>query len=251
MLYRAKELNNFELIATDGEIGKAREFYFDDRYWTIRYLVAETGNWLTGRQTLISPYALVDVHAEQEKIHTRLTKKQIEEGPSLETDKPVSRQFEETYHMYFGWPGYWYGPYVWGPYYYPWYQPRKQPEAGGERWDPNLRSSREVAGYHIHAKDGEIGHIEDFIIDDETWTIRYLVVDTRNWWPGKEILISPEWIEKVSWSEQQVFTNLNRETIKQAPEYDSKTVITRDYERRVHSYYNREGYWVREPLKTA
>jgi sporulation protein YlmC with PRC-barrel domain len=100
-----------------------------------------------------------------------------------------------------------------------------------------------VSGYQIQALDGEIGHVEDFVIDDETWGIRYLIVDTRNWWPGKKVLVSPQWIERVSWDQSKVFANLLRETIKQAPEYDGSRPITRDYETRLHQHHHREGYW--------
>jgi hypothetical protein len=112
-------------------------------------------------------------------------------------------------------------------------------------WDPNLRSTHEVSGYNIQAVDGEIGHIEDFIIDDETWAIRYLIIDTRNWGPGNNILLSPQWIESVSWSELKVFVNLTRETIKHSPEYTEES-LTRDYETGLHRHYNRQGYWVDE-----
>jgi len=113
-------------------------------------------------------------------------------------------------------------------------------------WDPNLRSTDAVSGHHIEASDGNIGHVEDFIIDDETWAIRYLIIDTQNWWPGKKVLISTQWIERVSWSEYKVFINLNREVIKQSPEYTEETLLTRDFEAKLHRHYTIEGYWVRE-----
>jgi hypothetical protein len=113
-------------------------------------------------------------------------------------------------------------------------------------WDTHLRSTREVTSYHLHALDGEIGHVDDFIIDDDTWAIRYLVVATKNWWPGKKVLISPRWIESVSWDDRKVVIGLSRETIKAAPEYTDESLLTRDYETGLHRYYDREGYWVDE-----
>jgi len=165
-----------------------KDFYFDDRHWAVRYLVADTGNWLAGKQVLISPYALVAVVKDEEHISVDLTKKQIEKSPSLDTDKPVSRQFEEDYYGYYGWPSYWGGPDRWGSYPYIEREREKWKEVrqGQKMWDPHLRSTRHVSGYHIQALDGEVGHVEDFIIDDETWSIRYLIVGTRNWWPGKK-----------------------------------------------------------------
>jgi uncharacterized protein YrrD len=248
MLNKTKTLEGYKLDSLDGEIGKVKEFYFDDHYWAIRYLIADTGNWLTGRQVLISPYALVTVRKEEQHIAIDLTQKQIEDSPSLSTDKPVSRQFEETYYGYYGWPMYWGGSYMWGTYPYIMRDREKWSKSGqGKKvWDSHLRSSHEVSGYHIQAADGEIGHVEDFIIDDETWAIRYLIIDTRNWWPGKKILISPQWIERVSWSESKVFVNLSTETIKLSPEYTEESLITRDYETRLHQHYNRPGYWADE-----
>ena len=169
----------------------------------------------------------------------------------MESDKPVSRQFEESYYGYYGMPMYWAGGYTWGAYPYPirdrerWSEEKRNEEKRSEKaWDPNLRSTDAVGGYEIQALDGEIGHVEDFIIDDETWAIRYLVVATRNWWPGKKVLISPQWIERVSWSESKAFVNLSREAIKHSPEYTPESLITRDYETGLFRHYQLEGYWI-------
>jgi sporulation protein YlmC with PRC-barrel domain len=248
MLNKAKILEGYKLESLDGEIGKVKDFYFDDYYWTIRYLVADTRNWLTGRQVLISPHALVDANKGAQSISIHLTKKKIEDSPSLDTDKPVSQQFETVYHGYYGWPMYSEGPFMWGSYPYivrdhgPW----RDSARGEKTWDPHLRSTHEVSGYHIQTADGEIGHVEDFIVDDETWAIRYLIIDTRNWWPGKKVLISPHWIERIDWIQSKVYVNLPSETIKQSPEYSEEASLTRDYETRLHQYYHRQGYWVNE-----
>jgi hypothetical protein len=251
LLIKAKTLKGYQLESLDGKIGKVEEFYFDDHHWAIRYLVADTGHWLPGRQVLISPYALGHVKEENKLITVSLTKKQIENSPSLNSDQPVSQQFETDYYGYYGWPMYWGGPYMWG--YYPYM------ERNPEKWqnfhkedevlDHHLRSSQQVSDYHIQATDGEIGHIVDFIIDDESWAIRYLIIDTRNWWPGKKVLLSPKWIERISWSESKVFVNLERETIMKSPEYKEDSQITRDYETGLHRHYNRKGYWVEEPAE--
>ena len=247
MLNKAKTIKGYKLHSLDGDIGKVKEFYFDDHHWTIRYLVADTGNWLIDRLVLISPYALLAVSKEAHHITIDLTKQQIEDSPSVDSDKPVSRQFEEAYYGYYEWPMYWDGPYMWGSYPYivrdreKWSEFTQREKAS---WDPHLRSTQDVSGHHIQASDGEIGHVEDFIIDDETWAIRYLVIDTQNWWPGKKVLISPLWIERVSWDELKVFVNLPREIIKQSPEYTDESLLTRDYETGLHRHYNRQGYWV-------
>ena len=250
MLYKIKTLKGYKLDSRDGEIGKVKELYFDDRYWTIRYLVVDTGNWLTGRQVLISPYALTGVDKNEQCITINLTKKQIEDSPSLESDKPVSKQFEQNYYMYYGLPLYWEGPYMWGTYPNILRESKKLREhkKGEKSWDPNLRSTIQVSGYNIHAADGEIGHVEDFIVDDETWAIRYLIIDTKNWWPGNKVLISPEWVERVSWDEYKVFVNLTSEKIKQSPEYIEGSLLSRNYETALHKHYNHPGYWEEGPV---
>lgn len=246
MLIKAKTLKGYTLDSYDGEIGKVIEFYFDDQHWTIRYLVAYTGKWLMDRQVLISPHALVDVSEEEQHITVNLTQKQIEDSPALDSDKPVSRQFEEDYYGYYEWPMYWAGPYMWGAYPYIVRDGDRLKESTPDEktWDPHLRSTQEVSGYHIQAADGEIGHVEDFVIDDQTWAIRYLIINTGNWWPGKKVLVSPQWIKRVSWSESKVFVNLPCEIIKQSPEYTEDSLITRDYEAELHRHYNCQGYWV-------
>ena len=249
MLFKSKILNGYKLKGSDGEVGKVKEFYFDDKHWAIRYLVADTGNWLTGRQVLISPYALGEVKEIEQHIVVDLTKKQIEDSPSLDSAKPVSRQFEEAYYGYYGYPMYWVGPYMWGGYPEIVREPKKWKESSQVKkgWDPHLRSTKSVSGYHIHAADGDIGHVDDFMIDDESWAIRYLIISTINWWPGKKVLISPQWIERVSWVDSKVFVNLSRENIKRSPEYNEECVLTRDYEVGLHRHYNRQVYWVDEP----
>jgi hypothetical protein len=248
MLIKAKTLGGYTLDSLDGDIGKVKEFYFDDRHWTIRYLVADTGNWLMGRKVLISPYALNSVIMSKKHLSVDLTQRQIENSPSLDSHKPVSQQFEVDYYAYYSWPAYWTGSSVWGELPYIERDRNKwgQFTQGGKAWDRHLRSTHEVTGYHLQALDGEIGHIEDFVLDDETWTIRYLIVGTKNWWPGKHVLVSPQWIERVSWSESKVFINLSRQTIKESPEYTEESLLTREYEIGLHHHYNRKGYWIDE-----
>lgn len=255
MLSKAKTLKNYKLNSLDGEIGKVREFYFDDQHWTIRYLVADTGNWLTGRQVLISPNSLGSISNEEGYITINLTKDQIEKSPSLDSDKPVSRQFQEKFYGHFNLPRYWGGAQLGGfgtqiegafvPYHLIENDKKKLIEStlSENEWDPNLRSTQHVSGYDIQAIDGKIGHVYDFILDDETWEIRYLIIDTQNWLPGKKILVSPQWIERVSWDESKVFVNLLREDIKLSPEYTEEALINRDYETKLYQHYNRKGYW--------
>ena len=248
MQYIEKDLKGYALGATDGDIGKLDDFYFDDESWTIRYLVAETGNWLLNRKVLISPFALGKVDSSRERLNVTLTKKQVKESPSIDTDKPVSRQHEASYHDYYRYPYYWGGPYLWGPMTYPQLSgaaQRRFEEERAEREKANdfhLRSANKVTGYHIEATDGDIGHVEDFIIDGETWEIRYMVVDTQNCWAGKKVVVAPQWIGRVSWNDSKVYVDLSRDTIKNGPEYHPDA-LNRKYEETLYDYYKRPKYW--------
>ncbi len=250
MLRKTKELRGCKLGARDGEIGHIKDFYFDDQTWTVRYLVADTGNWLPHRKVLIAPFAVTGIHSTPHKVlGVSLTRKQIEESPSIEAHKPVSRQFETQYYQYYGWPYYWPGPLLWGPVAFPGPAlPTELPPPGPasvptQDQDSHLRSVTEIIGYRLQALDHDFGHVEQFIFDDQNWAIRYLVADTRNWWPGKSVLLSPQWISWVSWSELRVYVDLDRETIRRAPEYDPAAPPTREYEEKLFEHYSREPYW--------
>jgi uncharacterized protein YrrD len=253
MLKAVDELKGFTIGATDGEIGKIIDLYFDDEKWTVRYLVVDTGGWLTGRQVLISPLSVTKVEWHANRINLGLTKGQVENSPAIEADKPVSRQHEMDYFTYYNYPHYWAGPYIWGPASLPGQvfatrpmdnQAREIAEMKQSSEDVHLRSIREVTGYYIEAKDGDIGHVEKFIIDDESWTIRYIVVDTRNWLPGKKVLVAPEWISSVSWSDSRVYVDLSRDAVENCPQYDPYQPIERDYEDRMYRHYQRPHHWV-------
>ena len=250
---KINDLIGYRLAARDGEVGHLKDFYFDDQSWTVRYLIADTGNWLARRKVLISPFAVIGFQSEPHKsIAVKMTKKQIEDSPPIEAHKPVSRQYEEKFSQYYGWPYYWPGPLLWGPIPHPGLyipeappaQPPREPVSSSE--DSHLRSVCEVIGHEIQALNDHFGHVENFILDDLFWTIRYMVVDTRNWWPGKKVLLSPEWISWVSWPEARVYIDLDRDTVKRAPEYKPDREITRDYEQKLFDYYNREPYWNRK-----
>ncbi len=252
-------LKGLTIRATDGDLGTVDEFYFDDETWAIRYLTVETGGWLGGRQVLISPFSVGRTDWEDKRLDVKLTKKQVENSPNIDTHQPVSRQHEANYLGYYGYPYYWDGPYLWGPEYYPMglAAPLATPEdllaerIQKESADSHLRSTAAVTGYSIEAADGEIGHVEGFVIDDEAWAIRYMEVATRNWWPGKKVLVSPAWIESVSWAASRVHVALTRETIKNAPEYVESIPLTREYEDRLYSHYGRPPYWLPDAARKA
>ncbi len=257
MLTNASHVKGLVIRATDGEIGTVDEFYFDDENWAVRYFTVDTGGRLGGRRVLISPYSVVHIDREAKRLDVALTKKQVENSPNVDTHKPVSRQHEAEFSGYYGYPYYWEGPFMWGPMLYPSYpvasvvptvaslQARTE-RTRKESTDSHLRSAEAVIGYHMEATDGEIGHLDGFIVDDEAWAIRYAEVATRNWWPGKKVLVSPEWIEKVSWSDSKVYVGLKREAIKDAPEYTEFMTISREYENRLYFHYGRPPYWLPE-----
>ena len=210
-----KHLKDFVIRATDGELGTVDQLYFDDESWAIRYLMVETGGWLGGRRV---------------------------------------RQHEAEYLGYYGYPYYWGGPYLWGPAFYPAglaSSTSTSTQAMADRvrresTDSHLRSTEAVTGYNIEAADGEIGHVDGFVVDDEAWAIRYMEVATRNWWPGKKVLVSPAWIERVSWTESKVYVGLSRETIRTGPEYIESRPVTREFENLLYSHYGRPPYWLHD-----
>src|ERR1039457_4137580 len=198
MLTNATHLKGLVIRATDGELGTVDQLYFDDETWAIRYLAVETGGWLGGRPVLISPFSVVHADLLDKRLDVALTKKQVENSPDINTHLPISRQHEAAYLGYYGYPYYWGGPYMWGPAFYPvgLVSPvtasaeAMAEKIGRETTDSHLRSTEAVAGYSIEASDGEIGHVDGFVVDDEAWAIRYIEVATRNWWPGKKVLVS-------------------------------------------------------------
>ena len=255
MLRNAKDLHGLTIRATDGEIGKVDRFYFEDETWAIRYLIVDTGGWLAGRQVLISPISVVDVPDwEAKRLDVALTKEQVENSPDINTHQPVSRQHEIEYFGYYGYPFYWGGSALLGAAPNPAglaipIPPSMEAIADGMAngsTDSHLRSSEEVTNYYLEAIDGEIGNVDGFIVDDEAWAIRYIVVATGSWWSGKKVLVSPAWAERVSWETSKIYVSLTREAIKQAPEYIESKMITREYERQLHSYYGWPPYWPHE-----
>lgn len=253
MLRNTKGIEGYKLAASDGVFGKVKDFLFDDEHWTIRYMVADTGGWLPGQKVLVSPVSLGEADWDSHTLQVRLTKDEIGQAPNLDEKAPVSRKYEKRWFDTYQWPYYWGGAGVWSGGIFPSYlymQQNSQTDDKSETEMPDpeedsqsLRSVNEVKGYHIQAIDGDIGHVEDFIVDDQTWTIRYAVVDTRNWLPGKKVLVAPRWINSVAWADQAVSVDLSRDLVKNSPPYDPKTPVNRDYEEQLYDYYGRPVYW--------
>jgi hypothetical protein len=263
MLRSMKDLENYAISATDGPIGQVKDFYFDDDAWAVRYFVVNAGTWLSSRLVLVSPISVQHPNWSERTLDVSITKEQVKNGPDIDTAKPVSRQNEEQYLTHYGYPYYWGGLGMWGdglyPYtMYPGYagfgtdgEVREREVAAylqAERArhrnaDPHLRSCNAVVGYHLHATDGDIGHVADFLVDDETWAIRYLIVDTSNWWLGHKVLVAPQWITGVHWNDRTVSVDLSREAVKAAPHYEPTVPWTRNQDESLYRHYRRTGFW--------
>jgi hypothetical protein len=252
MIRNVTDLRGYAIRATDGVIGKVDDFYFDDEDWGIRYLIVDTGKWLSGRKVLISPDALGSPDWMIQELPVSLTKAQVSHSPDIDTRKPVSRQHEAKYSRFYEYP-FWGGAGFWGMGAYPGSltaadrikeelraataHPPRTPD------DCHLRSSNVILGYRVHATDGDIGHVDDLLVDDQTWAIRYLIVNTGHWWSDRRVLVAPQWIEDVSWSRATVSVDLTRHAVKGAPPYDSEAQLDRQREQALHDHYERPGHW--------
>lgn len=257
MLRAFNDLKSLNLGARDGEIGTIKDAYFDDRHWTLRYLVVTTGGWMSGRSVLILPQALRAVSWDKQRLDVDLTREQISNAPGIEFDKPVSRQHETAYFDYHGYPYYWAGP--------AWSglgtlgganiaaaaiaeRERRESRSEKEQGDPHLRSADEVYRYAINAADGEIGAVKDFLFDESTWALRYFVVDTRKWLPGRKVLISTDWIEQVNWSSETVDVAMSREEVRASPEYDPSE-LSPDKEESLYRHYKRTPHTTQAQIR--
>ena len=233
MLQSIKQLYGNKLGATDGEIGHVNDFYFDDKSWAVRYVVADTGKWLPGRQVLISPRAFGGVHQAGKVLSVNLSRKQIEGSPAIESHKPVSRQYEEEYHRYYGWPFYWEGNGLWGRGEFPILSappktmPHPEPASANQKPEPadaHLRSAQAVNGYSIRASDGIIGYVRDFMMDSKNWEICQLVIKTGHRFTGKEVQIPAGKVERISYEDSTVFVNLTMDAIERSSAYSMAPV---------------------------
>lgn len=245
MLKSGLALQGSNIEAVDGPIGEIKDLLFDDANWTVRYVVVDTGAWLPGRKVLLPPATLKEPDWVARKVPATLTRDQVRNSPDIDTDQPVSGRQAMALQGYFGLP-------------YPYWTPRdtfgvpppvtvtamtdRREKTEG---DPHLRSMTEVKNYYIEAVDGDLGHVEDFIVDYADWVVRYLVVDTKNWWPGKKVLLPPQWVDEVNWDDVKVRVELERELIRRGPTYNPQEPIDRDLEEKIYGYYGRRRYWER------
>jgi len=249
MLLAASALTGYDIEATDGTIGTVSDFLFDDKNWILQWLVVDNSTWLAERRLLLHPSSIVTKAYDRHALGVALTKTQIEGSPDIRHDQPVSRQTEMSLYDYYGasplWEGGYFGngaiasplssPPIYGQT--PLGSPDDEDPNHGAR-DPHLRSVAEVTGYHVHATDGPIGHVENFIIGDEHWDIRYIIIDTRNFWPGKHVLIAPHAATEVDWHRHEIRLNLSREAVRTSPEWNPDDLIDAAFEQSLHTHYN-------------
>jgi len=265
MLNAVTSLKSFEINAKDGNLGTVSDFLFDDSTWKVRWMVVDTGKWLSGRKVLVHPSVVISAEYGERELKVALTKAQVEDSPDILSDRPVSQQAQNDLYGYYGWDPLWGGGMFGGrmdggsmygggmgaiasplsppPYFGT--AAVREAERGGtglDDGDPHLRSTAEVIGYHVHATDGDIGHIQDFLIDSASWGFRYLIVDTSNWWVGQHVLISPYAVKGVDWSDRHVRLDMAKERVKSSPSWNSTQAVNGEYERRLHAHYDWPGY---------
>lgn len=241
MLRSAQSIMGYHIECLDGRLGVVSDLYFEANHWAIRYLVVNPRPLLPGRKVLIPPAAASQPDWSTKSIPLNYTREQVENSPDIDADKPVSRQEEANLHHYFQWVPYW-GPAATGaqPLAAPVERADMEERAQAEQpGDPTLRSFAEVCGYTITAQDGEIGHVEDMIFEDEDWLFQLFVVDTRNWLPGKRVVLDTEWIWRVDHSEHAVHIDLQQEAVRSAPEYDPAQAVNEEYQQQLYDYYGR------------
>ena len=246
MILSIKELTSYTIEAKDGSVGQVESFLFDDQRWVLRYLVVDTKIWLPGRKVLIPTSNLEKPDAPTKAFPVDLTKEQVKNSPDIDTAKPVHRQHEIELYQHYNWFPYWNAPLepMVTPYGFTDPELTTKTEETDKDSDPHLRNFEEVKGYKIHAKDGHIGHIDDLLVDTEDWKIRYIVIDTKNWMPGKKVILPPYWIKEINWSESKVVVDVSKDTVENSPEFDSRKPITRDYETILHEHYGWPVYWL-------
>jgi len=252
MLRLANELKGFKLAATDDELGRVKDFLIDEEHWTVRYMVADTGRWIPHRKVLISPISLEQPDWDGKLFPVKLSKEEVKNQPELDTDAPVSRKYEKAWHEKYGYP-YYYGAgtsMAWGYGIVPasMFEERRTDVELGEPGEPSddrhLRSVAELRGYHVVSGGStELGTVSDMVVDDETWAIRYLVVDTRKAIGGVDALLAPAWCGEIDWAGKTIPCDLPPEKVKTAPGFTPEVPINRNYEQQLHDFYGKDSYW--------
>lgn len=261
MLFAITGLLGCPVRTEDGDAGTVKDYLFDDRNWRIRWMVVDTGAWLPGRKILIHPSAIEPLvippstgglgmgpGVDRPVVSVALTQNEIKASPDASEDEPVTQQMEDRLYDHYSRDPIW-GATIFGtnaispPISAPPLvaDPRRHgkietgPHPGDG--DSHLRSAASVKGYHVEATNGEIGHVENFLIDDADWSVRYLLIATRNWWPGKHVQLAPNTVEAFDWMRKHIALNVTREQVQSSPEWDpaAMTMILGDGAQRRHN----------------
>jgi hypothetical protein len=272
MLRSMTDLEHYAIQATDGPIGRVRDLFFDDQTWVVRFLVVATDNWPSRRRALISPISIGTPNWTDKLLPISITKEQVRNSPEIDTEKPVSRQHEMQQLDYYGLPYYWGGagigcdgmyPHTLHPNYHGMVSAPVALQAESVRTvararpaqhnidDPHLRDCKVVINYRVQATDGDIGHVDGMLVDEATWTIRYLVVNTGTWWLGHQVLVATEWIEDISWQDATLSVDFTRQAVKDAPPYNPAALPDRAHEIGIYEHFHRSGYWSAEERQEA
>ncbi len=233
MLRVLNSIEQYTVSASDGDVGSVADFFLDDERWTIRYLVVETGEFYGDRPVLVSPVSFLRVDWSHRRFHLALTMATVRDSPSVNLHAPVSRRQERAYARQHGYPCYWADR---------WKDKTPEsnpPEPSDEAGSAHLRSAREIGGYRLQGRDELIGNIDGFLVDDETWQVRHVVVVTTHHWFSKRVLIAPQWISSISWADKRASVDISREAVQRCPEWDHRVAITREYEMDLHDFHQR------------
>jgi hypothetical protein len=254
MLLVASALIGYDIEASDGRIGSVSDFLFDDTTWAFRWLVVDNSTWLKERRLLVHPSSISKIANDRRALSVTLTMAEIEGSPSVSRDEPVSRQMQINLYDYYGESPFWEGGGYFGggaiasPFSPP---PMRGPTSQDvldanpldeDERDPHLRSVAAVTGYRVHATDGSIGHVENLLIDDSRWEVHYFILDTRNFWAGRHVLLSPHAVTEIDWALHEIQVNLTREAVKTSPEWNPTDVIDAQFQQRLHTHYNWPAY---------
>jgi|ERR1019366_293041 hypothetical protein len=249
MLWNASAFNGYAIEVSDGQLGTVSDLLFEDVGWAVRWLVVDTGNWLPGRKVILPLTALGQPDQVLRKFPVALTMRQVQESPDIDTNQPVSRQIEAQAYSHYGREPYWRRGSL------PTGDATAMPSAGllslpeltpldpigvdtqPSVGDQHLRGVAAIAMCHINATDGAIGHVVDLLVDDGSWHIRYITVDTLNWWPGETVLISPRSIQEIDWPHRLVQLDVDRQKVRDSPKYDKSITVDGLYDERFLTYY--------------
>lgn len=227
MLRSLSSLRGYTLAASDDDIGKIRDLLFEDRGLVVQYAVAVTGPWLFGRKVLVPWSALgaPDWHAK--RFPVSMTRQEVKDLPGLETDPPVSQQQKRRAKALLA-----SDPQVmWA------WVAMVESEDDRPALEGHLRSAHEVTGYRVEAKDGPIGHVEDLIAEDGNWIVRYVVIDTRDWLPGRKVLVPATAVRGFEWGTRSASVGLTKQAIESSPEHDPAHPLGATYEVELREYW--------------